>query len=798
MSAPVAGAVGLAVVLAAAAVLRVWALARAPVNPFYDAAVRSMGLSWHNFFFGALEPGGRISVDKPPIDLWLQVASTQLFGFNTTALLLPEALGGIAAAGLLWASIRPVFGLGAATLAGLALAVMPISVVTSRSDTMDSVMSAVLVGALWASVRALRTRHVRWVVAAAALVGLAFNVKLSEALVPLPALGLMWLAVADGGRRRALAVAGAAAAFVAVGMAWIVVASLTPAGHRPYPVGSRDGSIYQAVFVYNGVERLNGTSAQVAPVGSASPPGPTRLLGSAHPFYGTRVGVELVAALALGAACALAGLARLAGPRRRRRVGRGRRGGPGRAGRGRRGGPGRAGAKRRGEAGRAGPSRGGDLGRAGPSRRAEPGRAGRASLLAAELDRDPAERSGGGRPTAADLNLAPGERSGGDRPTAADLDHDPGERSGAGRPPAPRPADGATPLPARLAGEPVPATRPQAPADPLAAEPVPASPPQPAADLRAAPRPGPAAESAATTARRRLPAEDSRTRRWLTIGVLVWLLTACALFSVVRDLQPRYLEAVTPALAAAVGLGASVLRRRAARQRAAALGLLLALAVTAWFAATVGGVPGEAVAGGLAAAGVAGLALLLTGRPRLPPRLGRVAGGLVGLAGATAVLAAPVGVSIALVDANATAAGVMGSGAEFADYIHAHRHGAYYEVASTSVYAVTTLIVHDAQPVLVLDDFHGPLVTLQKLIQLVELRALRHVIISHACRSGPHCPATTIWSLAHAREVVRGGLYEYVLPLTLSPRQVCATPARRRADPTCHGPLAPSGGAAHP
>ena len=89
-----------------------------------------------------------------------------------------------------------------------------------------------------------------------------------------------------------------------------LVASLTPAKQRPYPVGSRNGSIYAAVFVYNGVERLNGTSAQVAPVGSASPPGSTRLLGSEHPFYGPRIGLELIAAIALGLGCGLAGLRR--------------------------------------------------------------------------------------------------------------------------------------------------------------------------------------------------------------------------------------------------------------------------------------------------------------------------------------------------------------------------------------------------------------------------------------------------------------------------------------------------------
>ena len=600
-----------------------------------------------------------------------------------------------------------------------------------------------------------------------------------------------------GGRRRALAAAGGGGR-VRRGRDGLDRRRLADARRAPpYPVGSRDGSIYQAVFVYNGVERLNGTSAQVAPVGSASPPGPTRLLGSAHPFYGTRVGVELVAALALGAACALAGVARLAGPRRRRRVGRGRRGGPGRAGRGRRGGPGRAGAKRRGEAGRAGPSRGGDLGRAGPSRRAEPGRAGRASLAGRRTR--PRPRRAQRRRPADSRRPQPRPRRAQRRRPADSRRPRPRPRRAQRRRPAARAQTGgrrdAAPGPPR--GRACPATRPQAPADPLAAEPVPASPPQPAADLRAAPRPGPAAESAATTARRRLPAEDSRTRRWLTIGVLVWLLTACALFSVVRDLQPRYLEAVTRRRR----------RRRPGRERAPAPRRPPArgrprapppLAVTAWFAQPPSAAcPARPWPAAWPSAGVAGLALLLTGRPRLPPRLGRVAGGLVGLAAATAVLAAPVGVSIALVDANATAAGVMGSGAEFANIIHAHRHGTYYEVASTSVYAVTTLIVHDTQPVLVLDDFHGPLVTLQKLIQLVELRALRHVIISHACRSGPHCPATTIWSLA-APARSSAAASTSTSSRSPSPRQVCATAARRRADPTCHGPLAPSGGAAHP
>src|SRR6266576_766705 len=89
----------------AAAVLRLLYIGRVSPDPFYDAAVRSMGLSWHNFFFGAYEPGGTVSIDKPPIDLWLQVASVKLFGFSSTTLKLPQALAGAVAVPLLFVAV---------------------------------------------------------------------------------------------------------------------------------------------------------------------------------------------------------------------------------------------------------------------------------------------------------------------------------------------------------------------------------------------------------------------------------------------------------------------------------------------------------------------------------------------------------------------------------------------------------------------------------------------------------------------------------------------------------------------
>ncbi|MEA2479336.1 MAG: hypothetical protein QOJ07_1258, partial [Thermoleophilaceae bacterium] len=95
---------------ALAALLRFSQFGNVHPNPFYDAAVRSMAQSWHNFFFGAFDPSGSLSVDKPPVDLWLQVVSVKLFGFSSTSLRLPEALAGTLAVPLLYDTVRRLCG----------------------------------------------------------------------------------------------------------------------------------------------------------------------------------------------------------------------------------------------------------------------------------------------------------------------------------------------------------------------------------------------------------------------------------------------------------------------------------------------------------------------------------------------------------------------------------------------------------------------------------------------------------------------------------------------------------------
>ncbi len=308
-----------ALITLGAAVLRLTNLGKVSPDPFYDAAVRSMGLSLHNFFFGAFEPGGSVSIDKPPVDLWLQVISVKLLGFSSTTLKLPEALAGIAAVPLLYEAVRRMWSPAAGIAAAAALAALPVEVITARSDTMDAVMMLLLVLALLAIVRAIETGRSAWLLGGAVALGVAFDVKLLESLVALPGLAAMAAFGMPGTlRRRALQLAGAGALYVLVALAWLTATQLAPASERPYAIGSTNGSAWNAAFVFNGKDRLSGKSPEpqgtvyepghVYPTATQSqrdhipivPPSPTRLLSTVGPLSGQRLGMELLIALLLG------------------------------------------------------------------------------------------------------------------------------------------------------------------------------------------------------------------------------------------------------------------------------------------------------------------------------------------------------------------------------------------------------------------------------------------------------------------------------------------------------------------
>jgi 4-amino-4-deoxy-L-arabinose transferase-like glycosyltransferase len=107
---------GLAGIIGLALALRCWRLDQNGFgNEYYSAGVRSMLEGWHNFFFNSFDPGGFVSLDKPPVAFWIQAASARLFGFAGLSLLLPQVVEGVAAILLLFHLVRRRFGAPAAS-----------------------------------------------------------------------------------------------------------------------------------------------------------------------------------------------------------------------------------------------------------------------------------------------------------------------------------------------------------------------------------------------------------------------------------------------------------------------------------------------------------------------------------------------------------------------------------------------------------------------------------------------------------------------------------------------------------
>src|SRR5579864_3566192 len=226
---------------------------------YYPPAVRSMMDNWHNFFFASYDPGGFVTVDKPPVGFWFQVLSAKIFGFNPVSILLPQALAGVLAVLLLYYLVQRHFGVVAGLLAALALAITPISVVTNRNITIDSTLALFLLVGAWAVIRAAETGRLRWLLLSAVIVGIGFNIKMLEAYLVVPAFGLLYLLAAPRSiwkRVGHLALAGVV--LLAVSFSWIAAVDLTPASQRPYVGSTQDNSELSLALGYNGIQRLLG------------------------------------------------------------------------------------------------------------------------------------------------------------------------------------------------------------------------------------------------------------------------------------------------------------------------------------------------------------------------------------------------------------------------------------------------------------------------------------------------------------------------------------------------------------
>src|SRR3954452_21341136 len=226
--------------LAVAAALNLWGLSQNGfANTYYAGAVRSMASSWHAFLYGSLDPGGLMTVDKPPLALWVQALSVRMFGFHSLSILIPQALMGVASVGLVYDMVRRRWGRVGGFAAGATLALTPIAVAISRHNNPDALLVLCVVFALWALVRGLEDGRTRWLVWAGVGVGLGFEAKMGAALLVVPGIVAAWLWVAPRGRMAAARAVGAfGAAAVVIGGAWPLLVALTPADSRPWISGT--------------------------------------------------------------------------------------------------------------------------------------------------------------------------------------------------------------------------------------------------------------------------------------------------------------------------------------------------------------------------------------------------------------------------------------------------------------------------------------------------------------------------------------------------------------------------------
>ncbi|WP_205789056.1 glycosyltransferase family 39 protein [Micromonospora sp. HM134] len=271
----------LAVLLLGTGLLYLWGLGESGwANSFYSAAVQAGSESWKAFFYGSSDAANSITVDKTPAALWLMALSVRIFGLNSWAILVPQALLGVASVGVLYATVRRWYGPAAGLIAGTVLALTPVATLMFRFNNPDALLVLLLVCGAYATVRAVETASTRWIVLVGVLVGFGFLTKMLQAFLVVPVFAGVYLLAAPTGfwrRIRQLLLAGLGLV-VAAGW-WVATVELVPASARPYIGGSQQNSILELTLGYNGLGRITGDE-------EGSVGGGARMGGGGGPFSG--------------------------------------------------------------------------------------------------------------------------------------------------------------------------------------------------------------------------------------------------------------------------------------------------------------------------------------------------------------------------------------------------------------------------------------------------------------------------------------------------------------------------------
>ena len=242
-----------------AAVLYSWNLTGSSLNSFYSSAIYSGTQSWKAWFFGSLDAGNFITVDKPPFSLMVMGLSCRIFGFGTWQMMLPEVAAALGTIWILHSSVKRYFGHVAATVAALVLALTPITVAINRDNNPDTLLVLLMVAGAALGLRAVRTERLLPLIGSAVCFGFAFNTKLLQGYIALPAVFAVYLFASKlGWKQKLVQLAVATVALAVSSFWWATAVSLVPAADRPYIGGSTDGTAWDLIMGYDGFGRVFG------------------------------------------------------------------------------------------------------------------------------------------------------------------------------------------------------------------------------------------------------------------------------------------------------------------------------------------------------------------------------------------------------------------------------------------------------------------------------------------------------------------------------------------------------------
>jgi 4-amino-4-deoxy-L-arabinose transferase-like glycosyltransferase len=248
----------LVAILLLAAGLRLWGLEKNGFgNPYYASAVRSMLISWHNFFFVSFDPTGWVTVDKPPVALWIQAAFAKVLGYKAFSLILPQVLEGLGSIALVHHLVRRHFDAWAALMAGLTMALTPVCVAVDRYNNVDACLVLMVLLAAWLFSIAVETSNRWYLMGSMAMMGVAFNTKMMAAFVVLPAFYIVyWFGAKISWGKRLAHLVVASLVLAVVSLSWPLTVDLTAPEDRPFVGSTQDNSMISLSLGWNGFQRL--------------------------------------------------------------------------------------------------------------------------------------------------------------------------------------------------------------------------------------------------------------------------------------------------------------------------------------------------------------------------------------------------------------------------------------------------------------------------------------------------------------------------------------------------------------